>query len=395
MTQYTQHKTESTPQNGSGHVLTIAFGHMAHDTYSAFLGPMLPFLIEKLGLSLAAAGLLDVIRRIPSMLTPLIGFLADRMNFKLIVISTPAVTALSMSLLGIATNYFSLALLIFIAGISAALFHIPSPVIIKKVAPKRIASGMGYYMFGGELARTLGPLFITAAIAEWGLDGSLKTLPPGLIASAILFYKLKDLRLDPPVRKKQDSVFGNSSKKALFSFFMGIAGFLLFQAGLKAAMTVFLTTFLLQKGSSIWFAGIALSVLQLAGAVSTIFTGHLAERFGCRKILLMAATMTPLSAYLFLQFQEFQIATLIILGTFLFMPGPVILTLVQKVESDRPAFVNSLYMTTTFTISAIMTYVVGYAGDINGLAATMKLFTGISFLSLPIAFLMKSNSASG
>lgn len=391
MTQDPTDKAKPTEKNGSGHVFTIAFGHLAHDTYSAFLGPMLPFLIEKLGLSLAAAGLLDVIRRIPSMLTPLIGFLADRMDFKLIVIATPAVTALCMSLLGIAPNYFSLALLIFIAGISAALFHIPSPVIIKKVAPKRIASGMGYYMFGGELARTLGPLFITAAIAEWGLEGSLKTLPPGLLASAILFYKLKDLKLEPPKRKEQASLFANTSKKTLVRLFMGIGGFLLFQAGLKAVMTVFLTTYLIQQGSSIWFAGIALSVLQLSGAISTIFTGHLAERYGCRKILMVAAIMTPLTAHLFLQFPKFQIATLIFLGIFLFMPGPVILTLVQKLESDRPAFVNSLYMTTTFTISAIMTYLVGYSGDLNGLTETLQLFIWLSFVSLPIAYLLKSN----
>ena len=54
----------------TGKVITVSFGHLVHDTYSAFLAPMLPLLIAKLGISLSMAGLLDVTRKIPSLFTP-------------------------------------------------------------------------------------------------------------------------------------------------------------------------------------------------------------------------------------------------------------------------------------------------------------------------------------
>jgi FSR family fosmidomycin resistance protein-like MFS transporter len=369
-------------------ILFVSFGHLAHDTYSAFLGPMLPLLIEKLGLSLAAAGLLDVIRRVPSMLTPLVGFLADNFNLKYLVILTPGLTAICMSLLGLAPNYAITASLIFVAGISAALFHIPSPVVIKKLAGKRTASGMGYYMFGGELARTLGPLFITAAIAKWGLEGSIATMPPGLIASAILYFKLKDVEVFAPRSETREQSSIKHEFKRMIPFFAGLSGFLLFGGGLKAAATIFLTTFMVKQGSGIWYAGICLSVLQLSGAVSTVITGYLAEKIGCGKVLLITSIFTPTTMFLFLKFPEYQIVTLILLGFFLFMPGPVALTLVQNIESERPAFLNSLYMTVSFTISSVMTFLVGYVGDLTSLEKTFEFFTWLSFLSLPMILLL-------
>ena len=72
----------------TGNVLTISFGHLMHDTYTAFLAPLLPLLISKLGLSLSMAGLLDVIRKIPSLFNPFIGLLADKICVKYIVIYT-------------------------------------------------------------------------------------------------------------------------------------------------------------------------------------------------------------------------------------------------------------------------------------------------------------------
>ena len=41
-------------------ILTIAGGHFIHDTYTAFLAPLLPKLIDNLSLSLTQAGSLSV-----------------------------------------------------------------------------------------------------------------------------------------------------------------------------------------------------------------------------------------------------------------------------------------------------------------------------------------------
>jgi FSR family fosmidomycin resistance protein-like MFS transporter len=106
----------------SGKVAAISLAHLSHDIFSSFLAPLLPLLITKLGLSLSAVAILDIARKIPQLLNPLIGLLADRICVKYLVILTPAVTAICMSFLGVAPSFPVLFILLFVSGLSAAAF---------------------------------------------------------------------------------------------------------------------------------------------------------------------------------------------------------------------------------------------------------------------------------
>ncbi len=52
--------------------------------------------------------------------------MADRIALRYLVIITPAITAISMSLLGLAPNAPVLGILLFVMGFSSMLFHVPS-----------------------------------------------------------------------------------------------------------------------------------------------------------------------------------------------------------------------------------------------------------------------------
>ncbi|MBT7887942.1 MAG: MFS transporter, partial [Deltaproteobacteria bacterium] len=85
--------------------VAISITHLLHDIYSSFLAPILPLLIEKLSISYSSAGFLTVAQRLPSLLNPFVGLIADKISIRYFVIFAPAITAISMSLLGIAPNY--------------------------------------------------------------------------------------------------------------------------------------------------------------------------------------------------------------------------------------------------------------------------------------------------
>jgi len=53
-------------------VLTIAGGHFAHDTFSAFLSPLLPLIQDKLSTGYALTGSLAIFAQLPSLLNPLL-----------------------------------------------------------------------------------------------------------------------------------------------------------------------------------------------------------------------------------------------------------------------------------------------------------------------------------
>ena len=207
-------KTKFQPEN----VLIISLAHLLHDIYTSFLAPILPLLISKLNISIFQAGLLDISRKSPSFLNPLIGLLAGRTGVRLFVIVAPALTSIAMSLLGIASNYFILLILLFVTGISTSFFHVTGPVMIKYVSGNRLGKGMSFFMLGGELARTLGPLVILGAITLWTLEGTYRLIPFGILASIILYFRLRKIEIKKYLIKKQET--GINKPSANISLFL-------------------------------------------------------------------------------------------------------------------------------------------------------------------------------
>jgi len=370
-------------------VLTISIAHLIHDIYSSFLAPILPVLIEKLNISYALAGLLAVLGRIPSLLNPIIGLIADKLSVRYFLIIAPALTATTMSLLGVAPHYGVVAILLFVMGVSSALFHVPGPVMIRRVSGDRIGKGMSYYMFGGELARTLGPLTILAAVSLWGLEGSYKLIPFGFAASILVYFKLRKIKIRQGGLKEKKETGISYTLRKLVPFFVILVGITICQAVMKSALTTFLPTYLTAKGGSLWMGGISLSILQFAGAVGTFLSGSISDRVGRKSTLLIIAITLPIMMWLFNSLQGIlTIPILILLGFFMFANGPVLLALVQDVASDRPAFVNGIYMMINFFITALTAMMIGVLGDWFGLENTYRLAAVVAIAGIPCVIIL-------
>ena len=374
----------------SKNVITVSMAHLIHDTYSAFLAPILPLLISKFGITVLMAGLLDIVRKIPALANPFIGLMADRMSVRYFVILAPAVTSVAMSLLGIAPSYVFIVILVFMAGIGSTIFHVPAPVMIKHVSHNQIGKGMSYYMLGGELARTLGPLIILGAISLWGLEGTYRLIPLGIIASIILYFRLRKIEISQDFKKKKE-ISARKTFNNLIPFFITIAGIMFFRAAMKSALTIYLPTYLTAKGSSIWVAGISLSILQFAGAGGTFLAGIISDKIGRKNSLLIISIANPILMFLFIYLHGiWTIPVLVVTGLFLFGSGPVILALVHDLDSEHMSFINGVYMTINFIFSSVMVLGVGYFADTIGLDFTYKICAWLALGSIPFVLTIKN-----
>jgi hypothetical protein len=52
---------------------------------------------------------------------------------------------------------------------------------------------MSFFMAGGELGRSLGPLLLGFGVTQWGLDGLWRLMFFGWLATFILYFRLKDV----------------------------------------------------------------------------------------------------------------------------------------------------------------------------------------------------------
>jgi FSR family fosmidomycin resistance protein-like MFS transporter len=374
-----------------GRIITIAAAHFVHDCYTSILAPALPLIIEKLGISYGMTGVLAVIQRIPSLLNPLIGIMAERPVMRYMVIFSPALSALFMSLIGVAPAYSFLAIVLFFSGISSTLWHIPSPVIVRTLSGNRTGKGMSFFMMGGELARTAGPLIILGVISLWGLEGTWKMMPLGFVASLVLYLNFRKARISPASSSREHE---EGSYWRIFlrysPAFMLTGGYTLFQAGMKSSLTYYLPTFLTSQGNTLQYSDLALTVIQLAGAVGAYFSGTFSDRLGRLPTLLIISLATPLLTLAFLSLEGFWIFPLLLpLGFFLFAPTAVMLAIVQELKTDKKAFVNSIYMTLNFFVSVMVYPVVGTLVDHFGFLPTFRVVALLGFCAAPLVLLIR------
>ncbi|MEX2426052.1 MAG: MFS transporter [Thermomicrobiaceae bacterium] len=289
--------------------------HFAHDLYPAFIGVLIPAIQSKLAIPLALASLMVPAQQMPSVLQPFIGYLADRTSKHWFVVLSPGVAAISLSMIGLAPHIAIVLMLLFIAGVASAAFHAPSAALAGEYGGPRMGRAMAIFLAGGELARTIGPLIITAAIALFTLEGSFVVVVFGLTASVLLYFTLDTEQSDADARDSEHQSI-RPLVRARLKPLIGLFGYSIIKAFETVPYQFFLVTLLVSKGYSEWYAGVALSILFGAGVVGGFIGGSISDRIG-RKTTLVGASL--ISTPIFLLYLTLENGTWWVLGLLIFI----------------------------------------------------------------------------
>jgi FSR family fosmidomycin resistance protein-like MFS transporter len=383
-----QPDTHPRPSFNTEKVLLLSVCHFVHDIYSSFLAPLLPFLIEKFGLSLTQAGFLTTVMQLPALLNPAIGKLADRISVRYFIIMAPALTAVPMSLLGVAPSYGVLLILLFLTGISVSLFHVPAPVMVYRVAGDRTGRAMSYYMTGGELARTLGPLTIIGAISLLGFDGFYPVMIVGIVVSCVMYFKFKDIPVK--ITSKQKPSIRRTCRE-MKGLLLPLSAILFVRGFMHASLTAFLPLYIMQQSGNVWLAGIALSLFEAAGVVGILTVGGLSDRFGRKQLLTFCLIVAPCALLLFTVSSDWlQLLILLITGFSLLSTTPVMLAMVQEYSKNGSSAANGVFMMVSFLARSAVVVLVGFVADLLGLKTTFTICGVIGLAGIPLVFCIKS-----
>lgn len=365
----------------------MAAAHFLHDVFTAFPAPLLPLIIEKLDLSLMQAGSLVVILQIPSFFNPLLGSLADRSGFhRLLVILAPGVTGTLICCIGLAPSYSSLAILLFTAGISLAAIHIGGPVLVGRLAGDRVGRGMGFFMVGGELARTAGPLIAVQAVSSLGLAGIWRIAPVAVASSLVLWWRLSKVPVARPERKPEKLMV---VWRGMSRMFIAITGILMARSFMTGAVTTFLVTYLHGQTGDLWTANISLSVVELGGAVGALVSGNLSDRVGRRKVLLFLIALAPPLLFLFILSGGWvRYLVLAPLGFATLSTTPVMLAMTVENAGSNQAAATGTFMMIAFAARSLILLVVGAMGDAFGLHTTYLCCAGMALIGLPFVLML-------
>jgi MFS transporter, FSR family, fosmidomycin resistance protein len=368
-------------------VTLISAAHFVHDTYTAFLAPLLPVLIANLSLTKTAAGMLTVFLQGPSLLQPLIGHLGDRVNLRILVIIAPAVTAAMLSLMGVAPTYAVLALLLLVAGISSAGLHAIGPVLAGYLSGNQLGRAMSFWMVGGELGRALGPVVLVAGVALLTPRGLPWLMIAGMAASVALYFRLRSL---PEIRPPDGS--GMAARQALARIrpiLFPVAAVITARSLLFSALNTFLPTFMTEEGASLWLAGASYSIMEAAGVAGVLTSGMISDRIGRRQVIIILSLIAPLVTLAFLFASGWlRFPVLILVGLTFLSTTPVLMAIVQEQAGGSRALANGIYMALNFVITSLAVLVVGLIADRFGLRTAFFTSAYVMLAGLPFALML-------
>ncbi len=370
-------------------VSLVSSAHFVHDLYTSFLSPLLPLIIERLSLTLSQAGLLSTVMQIPALLNPFIGLVADNRGLaRWLVILAPTLTAVPMSFIGVAPTYGVLLILVFLAGISVALFHVPSPVLIARYSGDFKGRGMSFFMTGGELARTLGPVVAVGTVSVWGLANFHYILGLALCTSVLLYLTLERADEHTAIKRK------GSLKEAyqeIRHVLDPLTGILAARAFMHGSMGVFLVVYVEHKTGSLWLGGAALALYEALGVAGILSAGTLSDRLGRQRVMFWALATAPVAILLFVFTSGIiQILMLLVTGFTVLSTTPVMLALIQETAKENPSAANGLFMMVSFAVRSLAVVVVGALGDAFGLDNMFIISAVTGFAAIPFLFKLKN-----
>ncbi len=356
-------------------ILLMASAHLMVDGYGNIYAPMLPLLIPRLGLTLAAAGTLTMLFQLAASVAQIgFGHIADRWRPRALVMIGPVVSVSVLSLIGLATSKTALALILITGGLGAAAFHPPAAALAHRLGGDRRGLAMSVYITGGTLGFSFGPLVFAPFAQRFGMEWTPLLAIPGL--AVVLFF----LRRVPAIPLHPSSSGGFGALRPYVKPLGLLYAIVVLRTFTSLSFATFVPVMLTRRGYSVGEAGAAVALYLFGSGVGGFFGGPAADRFGARKVIALSlvAACPFLIAAPFLTGAPFVIL-LAIGGLFLQSTLPVNVTFGQSLAPVSAATVSSLMMGFAWGTGGLSVPIVGLIADRVGIEHTL---VGLAFIPL-------------
>ena len=367
-------------------VLLLASTHFVVDGYGNIYAPLLPLLIPQLGLSLAAAGTLQMLFQMANSVAQLgFGRLADRWRPRLLVLVGPFVAVTILSLVGLAPNAWTLAALLMVGGLGGAAFHPPAAALVHRLGGSQTGLAMSVHITGGTIGFSLGPLVFAPFVERFGLAWTPVLMMPGLIALAVL---LRRVPATEPLQARPEGGFG-----ALRPYVKPLSllyAIIVLRTLASLSFATFMPVMLTRRGLSLGAAGLAVAAYLFASGVGGFLGGPAADRFGARRVILISLVASVPFLALAPTLSGWTFVVVLAIGGFLLQSTlPVNVTFGQVIAPISAATVSSLMMGFAWGTGGLSVPFVGMLADRIGIEralvtmAFMPLVAALLALPLP------------
>lgn len=349
-------------------VLLMASAHMMVDGYGNIYAPLLPLLIPRLDLSLAAAGTLTMLFQIAASVAQVgFGRLADQWRPRFLVMAGPVVSVCLLSLIGLAQSTVMLGVILVAGGLGAAAFHPPAAALAHRLGGDRPGLAMSVYISGGTLGFSLGPLMFAPFAERLGLQWTPLLALPGLLVIGFFLTRV------PPMPLHTSSRGGLSVLRPYVRPLALLYLIVVLRTMTSLAFATFVPVMLTRRGYTVAQAGSAVAVYLFASGLGGFLGGPTADRYGARRVIALSLVLsTPFMFAAPLVTGWMFVLLLAIGGFFLQSTLPVNVTFGQSLAPVSAATVSSLMMGFAWGTGGLTVPLVGTIADRFGIEGTLS-----------------------
>jgi FSR family fosmidomycin resistance protein-like MFS transporter len=375
----------------SRYIWLLSAGHLFTDMNQGALPAILPFFIAEYGFSYTtAASLVFALNLVSSVVQPAFGVLSDKIDKPWIMAGGVLLAGSGLAAAGFISSYPLLFVSFMISGIGIAAFHPDAARYANKVSGRKKGTGLSIFSFGGNLGFALGPVIVMWLLLSFGLKGISALFLPAVIMAFTLYVVMNRRRQceasASAVRKTQSAI---REKKDHWKAFALLCVLVFSRSFIFYGLITFLPLYWIHVfKQSEPVAGMALSLLLAAGAVSTLIGGRMADRFGFHKVIRCGFFFLLPLLCLFIFADNVTYATLLLIpiGVALYVQFSPMVVMGQKYLPNRIGLASGVTLGLAISVGGIAAPVLGKVADMHGLHPVMCIVAAVALLPAILSF---------
>ena len=368
------------------HIGLLSIGHMATDINQGALPAMLPFFIAAYDLSYAAAaGIVFAANMTSSIVQPLFGHAADRFSKPWLLSVGLLMAGMGLAFSGLFKSYSWILFLAILSGIGIAAYHPEAARLVNFAAGNKKGTAMSLFGVGGTIGFAVGPLFVTAALIQWGLKGTLVLILPVSVMAFVLANHFSAFESLQAGRNRDRCATDIKDLKDNWAAFSKLTIVVIGRSIIFYGLNTFIPLYWINALNQSKAAGaMALTLFAGSGILGNLLGGPLADRIGQKKIMLLGFAGLTLLLPLLIFVKNVPVAMILLIPIGLTLYGtysPAII-LGQSYLPNRVGLSSGVTLGVAVAIGGGVAPIIGKIADLYGIWYSLA---SISFL--PICFL--------
>jgi FSR family fosmidomycin resistance protein-like MFS transporter len=270
------------------------------------------------------------------------------------------------------------------------LYHPAGSALLTRAVSRRWGSALAIYHLGGNLGLAAGPIAVTLVVTRFGLESTYFLVPPALLWALLLW------RFTPRAAARVTRVVNESffqvvvAERRSFSL-LGVV--ILARAVGTGGFTLFLPTYLIQRGSDFVSAGILTALFFAMGGLGGLLSGVLSDRFG-RRAVLAAMMLLAVPAVLTFLMSVGPISTvaLLVAASLLLGEQPVFVALAQEQAPEHRGTAVGFVFGAQFVLAGLATAAVGALADLYGLGNVFMAVAAVPLIGIPALLMLREST---